>query len=315
MPRKVSILDRIALAEALNLLASPHGLYSQIFPTFLKLSGKEVPAGEEGKLLGRRASLRKRRPILTWFLFCATLVYLAVVIFVLSQSQQQIATAITTVVYLVAFSWSVFLNNRKPIEDRRIAGVRYVREFPVRRVLRLTPLASADPHAPSSKTSQATLDEAIVSCAAVLDARNSHWQKVPKKQRILDFKIPYTPRQAALQILIGAVMCVFFLSNFTRGLFSGGLLSFARIAMLYLAIGFLFTSRRTGQNADAARLRGCCPDCDFSLAGLERPLPLRTLTHEGRPLDIGPALCPECGTHWPLIPPPTPAELLGHRES
>jgi hypothetical protein len=314
MPRKVSILDRIALAEALNLLASPHGLYSQIFPTFLKLSGKEVPAGEEGKLLRRRASLRRQRPMRQW-LFLLVEVPIVVACFVwLWRTHQQILNAGIAVFVLVMFAWSVFFHHRKPVEDRRIAGVRFVREFPVRRVLRLSsPNSTA--HFDASAAQQASLDTNIAACAAILDARNTHWQSLPKKRRVLDTAVANSPRQIKLQVGFGLVMSLFLLSSMPLGILNNSLLHTASIVLLYVAIGFLFTSRRTGQNADAARLRGCCPDCDFSLAGLERPLPLRTLTHEGRPLDIGPALCPECGTHWPLIPPPTPAELLAHRES
>ena len=47
---------------------------------------------------------------------------------------------------------------------------------------------------------------------------------------------------------------------------------------------------------------GCCPTCGYTLAdkmigGVVRPVSW---------IPVGPARCPECGTHWPLVPPPVP---------
>lgn len=48
-----------------------------------------------------------------------------------------------------------------------------------------------------------------------------------------------------------------------------------------------------------------CPDCDYHLAEIPNALTLSDPT-TGAPLTTGPRRCPECGTHWPLIPPPEP---------
>jgi hypothetical protein len=50
----------------------------------------------------------------------------------------------------------------------------------------------------------------------------------------------------------------------------------------------------------------CCPDCGYGLRDAEPAIPPERL---GGILS-GPAACPECGSPWPLIPPPTRDEML-----
>lgn len=50
-------------------------------------------------------------------------------------------------------------------------------------------------------------------------------------------------------------------------------------------------------------LRSCCPDCNYTLTGIPNAIEPDLLNG----VHTGPARCPECGTHWPLIPPPVPS--------
>jgi hypothetical protein len=67
---------------------------------------------------------------------------------------------------------------------------------------------------------------------------------------------------------------------------------------------FAFRRRRVrGRLRDALSLRSC-PDCGYDLKGHDPALPPGMLGST----DVGPALCPECGSPWPLVPPPTRGE-------
>jgi hypothetical protein len=46
-------------------------------------------------------------------------------------------------------------------------------------------------------------------------------------------------------------------------------------------------------------LHRCCPDCGYSLEGLPETIDLGVVG-----IRVGPAHCPECGSLWPLLPPP-----------
>ena len=56
---------------------------------------------------------------------------------------------------------------------------------------------------------------------------------------------------------------------------------------------------------DVQRSMNHCPHCDYDLSSVG---PDQSLLREG--IHAGPARCPECGTHYPLLPPPTPEEVM-----
>lgn len=56
---------------------------------------------------------------------------------------------------------------------------------------------------------------------------------------------------------------------------------------------------------DMQRATNHCPHCDYDLSSVE---PDQSLLREG--IHAGPPRCPECGTHYPLLPPPTPEEVM-----
>jgi hypothetical protein len=63
---------------------------------------------------------------------------------------------------------------------------------------------------------------------------------------------------------------------------------------------FAFRRRRVRGRLRLALSRRCCPDCGYDLRGLDAALPPSMLGGT----DVGPDLCPECGSPWPLVPPP-----------
>lgn len=62
--------------------------------------------------------------------------------------------------------------------------------------------------------------------------------------------------------------------------------------------------RRTLRRLDSLS----CPDCGYGLRGT----PPGVAPERLKGLPTGPAACPECGSPWPLIPPPTQQEVLNH---
>ncbi|MFN5943674.1 MAG: hypothetical protein ACK5ZG_07830 [Phycisphaerae bacterium] len=56
---------------------------------------------------------------------------------------------------------------------------------------------------------------------------------------------------------------------------------------------------------DVQRSTNQCPHCDYDLSSVEHD---QSLLREG--IHAGPARCPECGTHYPLLPPATPEEVM-----
>lgn len=75
-----------------------------------------------------------------------------------------------------------------------------------------------------------------------------------------------------------------------------GLTAIALGSCLLGRLSFLCT--RTNRALSARQ----CPDCSYMLAGIPNAIDPALLNG----LHTGPARCPECGTHWPLVPPPIP---------
>ncbi|HLP84783.1 MAG TPA: hypothetical protein VK157_10580, partial [Phycisphaerales bacterium] len=56
---------------------------------------------------------------------------------------------------------------------------------------------------------------------------------------------------------------------------------------------------------DVQRSTNHCPHCDYDLSSVEHD---QSVLREG--IHAGPPRCPECGSHYPLLPPPTPEEVM-----
>lgn len=304
MARKVSILDRIALAEGQAVVRPPQWAWvAKAFPTFLAIRNKvRVFPSKQGKLLSRRPLLKKPSWVWTFGMFAWLVGFVIWYWFILSPSQRDAGVAIYGAMVASISLWFVFFGSDKRYEDRRVAGARYIREFPVRRVLR------SDLHR----------DASLASCREILTEREQHWLSESQKKRVSDQRIHNSPRQRFNVTLITFACTLNLLTPVLRGTL-GSAAPLVSIVVMYAAIFYVFTSRKTCKNADAARRRGCCPDCGFSLQGLDRPAAFARVASANaasdQPIDIGPERCPECATAWPLVPPPTPAELLARRES
>jgi len=97
-----------------------------------------------------------------------------------------------------------------------------------------------------------------------------------------------------------AALLVFIFGGPKLGLFAAG------VAVVIGAARIPSAMRRRAQFRLArALIDKRCPACDYNLSGLT------ALTVSGSTLQhVGPALCPECGAPWPLVPPPVPNEIL-----
>src|SRR5690606_39549887 len=81
----------------------------------------------------------------------------------------------------------------------------------------------------------------------------------------------------------------------------GGMAAWLGLISLALARGE-FIRRRTLRRLDSLS----CPDCGYSLHSAPNAIDPARLGG----LPSGPVACPECGSPWPLIPPPTTEEVL-----
>jgi hypothetical protein len=78
------------------------------------------------------------------------------------------------------------------------------------------------------------------------------------------------------------------------------------VMLLYIIVLGFWSQRRTyskGIEVDIAAKR--CPACKFACDALPTDPQLAQLG-----VVAGPTRCPECGMLWPLVPPPTPEEML-----
>lgn len=69
-----------------------------------------------------------------------------------------------------------------------------------------------------------------------------------------------------------------------------GLIYVGGIAMMVLRLPYVSVQLRR------ALREGRCPDCGYDLKGIPSAVPVVG------GVNVGPAVCPECGTRWPLVP-------------
>jgi hypothetical protein len=68
--------------------------------------------------------------------------------------------------------------------------------------------------------------------------------------------------------------------------------------LIWALVGQLTRNHRASRFAGALT-HHTCPDCDYELGAIPAAIPPSLVGG----VNIGPAVCPECGSPWPLLPP------------
>lgn len=296
MRGKISIADRIALALALQ-HAMGRGWTERVQPIF-RLRAASVPAQplseRDGRVISRQRMLTragwKRRLRELWLVGTIAL-FVAILALhfyspTLTNTILQWVLPLFVLDLVVQTAWS----SRRPIEDRRVAAVRFLRLRPVRRYLR----------------GQST-HLAFATQIAVRE-RSRRWPNA--RRRVKDVHVANAPGQWATATL---GKCIVF--GFAAIVLYNVPLPISATVQTYLFLGTLcaivaYQSVRYTlvKRLDAAQLAGRCPDCDHDLRGVPRHPQFA-----GTFPDAGPTRCPECGVDWPLVPPTTTEEVVQYK--
>lgn len=293
VPRPTSILDRVALAEALRaddrrslreLMQSPprHGA---LWRARVSRGGKPSRAWAVGRMLGAR---RWRRVMMSaaWILGVSALVILA---FMLLPKRAMDVWVLAIAALFLVITWTM------RVEDRRLGAVRWLRVAPVERARRSVGTRSA--------TSAADVD----ALRQAIDARSQHRRDMPLSRRTRDIAASPTAirwQNTAMMAWIGVMTLDRMLSNQLLGGW------FPLFVLVFFAIVVFNLRRRLSLRCDARQQARACPDCGYDLAGVPSEPNLKAAG-----ITLGPATCPECGVAWPLVPPPTPREVIDGNRS
>lgn len=130
-----------------------------------------------------------------------------------------------------------------------------------------------------------------------------YWTKVMGPE---SFESERGGRRVASQRVLITVAALAVISGASFGLGLGaGLVTLGGSAIVSMALVIAWLTGWMSPIDDSLWARfesGRCPSCGYDLRALACPIPL-TLTGG---VDLGPARCPECGSAWPLVPPPVP---------
>lgn len=107
----------------------------------------------------------------------------------------------------------------------------------------------------------------------------------------------YVPIGSFVVLLPSGLLAAWLLGSSSIGQFLIAWAIALFVAFIILLAPVTFLERRW-KSRIFGMLHGHCPQCRHDLS---------TLTAENS--SAGPRRCPECGSHWPLVPPPTPKEL------
>ncbi|CAG1005443.1 hypothetical protein PHYC_03231 [Phycisphaerales bacterium] len=126
--------------------------------------------------------------------------------------------------------------------------------------------------------------------------RRHHWAK--PGVRLSELRAEFSPRRTRpLRIVIaGAAILTGFVA-YAQGLSAAWLASAGVGVLLLLLILYFHRGRQSAADVLARRI---CPDCGYRLFDLRCEINL----DEIHGLWIGPRACPECGSPWPMVPPP-----------
>ncbi len=136
------------------------------------------------------------------------------------------------------------------------------------------------------------------------------------RDRIYYWRSKYFPSRAQMHILARVGLA----SVITGLVFAAGLVFLVALSMFWRSRGWFFAlsiplivlatpvviwrvrSAIHRRGIRRSLFHGCCPTCGYPLADEMIGSGVRPTAW----IPVGPARCPECGTHWPLIPPPVP---------
>jgi hypothetical protein len=284
-PRRANVVDRVALAEAQYKFRN-----TGVFAWRLEKFGSIRKAREEVQLQRERDALQSRylHPRRSFTALKHALTALAVLLYVgmmaiISLAKLNFFITVPAFVVLMVF---VFLLHARP--DARLKAFSLLRTRPVRKLVS----AEASRHAALASDAQCTL-------AARASYRDSLGQN--SFARAQDISIPGSQAYYLFHACVFA--CVFLIASPSV---MPSFTSISRFAFVLPIVYALITLRRTTSNSiDRLRKEHKCPNCKFDCS----TLPPHPLVHS-LSIDAGTPLCPECGMHWPLVPPPTPEEVL-----
>ncbi len=290
MPRPTSIADGVGFAESPAAVPVKRPAPSKFNP---------VIWGESQQFVWRRGGVpeqqvlwvsnpKKRR--MAWLGGCVFVVGFAS-LFVSSIPDQfravpcMVCACVGLALFAATTSWS----------DARIGGVRFVRVAPLRRVR--AALAAESPV--SGKLAEAAME--------LLAERRAHRATLTRMKRASDG----VASPAGLRLMIAGQLVMYLamliLPLTTLVPAARGALWLTLPAMVVGVGGMCFFGWRTSasRRVDERQRAGSCPDCGYEVGGLGDDPALNGLVP-----GCGPASCPECGVKYPLVPPPTPHEVM-----
>jgi hypothetical protein len=281
MPRPTTIADRVALVEALYLDRN-RGLSNTdvaiVFNTPSKIIAQlrkqreiaELPA----PLLRSSKGVVSRKIV---FIKLALWLVIALLLFVAFSSS---SNAVRLICSAAAFGTLVTVLS-KVFEDLRVARMRWLRTKPL-----LTALLA--PH------DAAQLQSAL----SIIHARNEYRTSLTTfdRRRAMDQLVPRSAVACSTPVIVSAPLLACIASHKLSAVWF----------ILFIIAAIIHSSlRRSSRLIDKRRNAKCCQDCGFDCSLVPQHPTLASLTDS-----LGPPLCPECGMHWPLVPPPTPEEVL-----
>lgn len=152
--------------------------------------------------------------------------------------------------------------------------------------------------------------ESLTHFADAISVRRSYWESARKSYRydIAKKSFQQFDRRSRFYMYGGmSVYCAFsFVQSNMFAAAPGLKLPMTIIGFVAFIAAITASRRRLGRalrETTESLSQAQCPDCSYTLAAIPNAIDPALLNG----ISTGPARCPECGTHWPLVPPPVPS--------
>lgn len=135
---------------------------------------------------------------------------------------------------------------------------------------------------------------------AEIARRRAYWSE-PKRHPKRHPVHPASNQLRMILLMVGIIFLVRFGLRSMFGYMVKNPILFCIPAAALLAFGIPRDMRRRCRDRLVYAITDCaCPDCGYALMGL---------MNSGKPgfVGPGPSACPECGSAWPMVPPPVPS--------